>query len=126
MNAVASDRRALFRENLKAACFQHEALVWLTSEYLARSMSLQHDHQTQLASFFLGRRIAEKLAHGRLPLKRAAIVRGGPSNGVGDCDACDSPLYPRQLVMEVPTPQGAVVCLHADCFVAWDDVRRRL
>jgi len=122
MNAVASDRCAL----MKATCSRHEAAAQDVSDYLIRSVAFQREHQRQLEAFFRGRRIAEKLAYGRLPLKRAAVISGGPSNGTGSCDACSGPLYPRQLVMEVPTPQRTFVYLHADCFLLWDDVRRRV
>jgi len=125
MNAVASvasDRCAL----LKAVCSRHEAAAQDVSDYLIRSLAFQRARQSQLEAFFRGRRIAEKLAQGRLPLQRAAVIRGGPSNGTGYCDACASPFYQRQLVMDVPTPRGAFVYLHADCFLLWDDVRRRV
>lgn len=122
MSAVVSDRRA----QLNAACCRHGVAVQLTSDYLIRSTAFQRERQTQLAVFYLGRRIAEKLAEGRLPSRRAAVISGGPSDGVGYCDACGSPFHQHQLAMEVPTSQGGLAYLHADCFVLWDDVRRRV
>jgi len=122
MSAVVSDRRA----QLNAACCRHGVAIQLTSDYLVQSKAFQRERQSQLSVFFLGRRIAEKLAEGRLPLRRAAVISGGPSDGVGCCDACGSPFYEHQLAMEVPTPRGGSVYLHADCFVLWDDVRRRV
>ena len=126
MSAVVSDRRALLNATCYAASCRHEVAIQLASDYLIRSTAFQRDRRSQLAAFFLCRRIADKLADGCLPLKRAAVVAGAPSNGVGSCDACGSPFDRRQLAMEVPTPRGGSVRLHADCFVLWDDVRRRV
>jgi hypothetical protein len=114
------------RHVLKFACSRHHTLVEDVAEYLARSVAFHDERQRKLHAFYLGRRIAEKMAGGHLPLKRPAIVHGGPSNGVGYCDACERSLDRRQLVMNVPTAFGTVVRLHADCFLLWDDVRRRL
>ena len=38
------------------------------------------------------------------------------------CDACDKPLLPAQMVMTLRGPDR-FVCLHANCFLLWDDIR---
>ena len=69
--------------------------------------------------------IRAKLADGRLPLHRPAVIIGGPSRG-GQCDACDGRLMPRQLVMQIPSHDSWLAYLHADCFQVWEDERHRV
>src|SRR5262249_43961501 len=68
--------------------------------------------------------IREKLWDGRLPGDRPAIVSGQP--GCGErCAVCETVTSPSQLVMAIPIgDRGSVVYLHAECFQAWETLRR--
>ena len=71
----------------------------------------------------LRRIIRWKLLAGRLPRDSASILSGRPGTGER-CVACDLPLDSTQLVMEVPWGD-APVHFHANCFMLWDDERRK-
>ena len=66
--------------------------------------------------------IGRRLLSGHLPHVSVAVISGAPGSS-GPCDACDEPLTARQLVMTVPMGD-AVVRLHADCFMVWNEERR--
>src|SRR5262249_6583066 len=126
MATVADDRRAQFLAHSHVAASRHDWFAEDITEGLARSMALPQDHQRRLRAFYLSQRIRTKVKAGRLPAKRPAIVYGRPADGGEQCDACDSACRPRQLIMEVPRPHGTLSRLHVDCYLLWDDVRRRL
>src|SRR5215510_6218567 len=125
MATVVDDRRAQFLAHVHLASSRHDWFSHNISDVLARSTALQQDHQRRLRAFYLSERIRTKIRAGRLPARRPAVIYGRPSDGAGQCDACAAPLRQRQLVMEVPM-HGSLAWLHADCYMLWDDVRRRL
>ena len=72
----------------------------------------------------LRRIICWKLLAGRLPLDSAPTLIAHP--GTGDlCGVCERPLRPAHMVVDVPSGE-TFVHLHADCFVLWDDERRKV
>ena len=81
-------------------------------------------HTRRRAETTLRAIIQEKLEAGDLPEASAPALYGAP--GIGQhCDACDKVLSPTQLVMSVPRPSRKTFAhLHADCFMAWNAVRR--
>ncbi len=125
MTGVSSDRISQLIQESRNACAQRQRDVRTVSQFLERSTSFQHEHKELLRLFYLRIAIGKKVAEGQLPLERPAVVGGRPANGGGRCDACERPLTPQQLVIDVPVGDGHVVHLHADCFALWDDVRHR-
>jgi len=106
-------------------CSTCESLIALSrqvrGQHRAPSQELAKHHAATHESR-LHRAIGRRLQSGRLPQVSAAVISGAPGAG-GPCDACDRPLTAPQLVMTVPMGD-AVVRLHADCFMVWNEERR--
>jgi len=88
-----------------------------SQELRAHHRLLQQEQRTATLRLILRR----KLRGGRLPRVWPLILSADPGAG-GMCDACDRPLWPAQMVMTL-RGRDPVVCLHADCFLLWDDIR---
>jgi hypothetical protein len=91
---------------------------------VAQTRRLLESHEQRRAARLLQETIFEKVEAGLLPEAGAPIVYGEPGAG-GRCAACDDVLAPTQLMMSVQWPsRGTSAHLHADCFMAWNAVRR--
>ena len=64
--------------------------------------------------------IRRKLETGRLPLEKAARVRGRSPSGEA-CDGCDMTIEPGQLAMDALArkPGSRAMQLHLRCFEIW-------
>ena len=91
-------------------------------------MALSHAlvrEETHESTASLRLRIRQKLEAGCLLYESAPRLFCAPGTGK-ECDACGLVLDPAQLVMAIPLPHDTTfVLLHGDCFVLWDDVRRK-
>jgi hypothetical protein len=69
--------------------------------------------------------IRRKLQNGRLPLEKAARVRGRSAAGEA-CDGCDMTIGTGQLAMDglARKPGGKAMQLHLRCFEIWTQERR--
>ncbi len=89
----------------------------------ARAKTRHHlEERVRLAKTLREQIIARRLLTGRLPSASAAVLLGGPG-AAGNCDGCDQPLTPAQLVMAIPLRDEMVVHLHAGCFIIWNAIR---
>ena len=131
--SVAPTMNAVVIRSLRhrAAVLRQQSVV-LRSESkkaIAANRELRAQHRALLSGMrettrrSLRRIIRSKLFLTALPSDSVPIIVGGPGQG-GLCDVCERPLRATQLVMAVPAEE-TFAHLHADCFLLWDDERRK-
>src|SRR5262249_41732792 len=125
LTATVAENTARLCERSIVLCTKSKITIVLSQETLAQNRRVRHQSLQERARHGTSRLnsiIARKLRAGHLPWVCPPIISGAPGQG-GNCDACDKPLAPTQLVMTVPAAEDKVVHFHADSFMLCNAIR---
>ena len=126
VRALAENTVRLQRQAV-AVCQDSTIARHLSQQLRAKNQQRMREHmeeRVRRAESLREQVISRRLLTGRLPRFSAPVIVGEPGAG-GNCDGCDKPLTPAQLVMAVPSGEQTFVHLHADCFTIWNAIRPR-
>ena len=115
------------RKQAVSVCQDSMIVLRLSQDTRAKTRQHLREHmeeRVRLAQSLREQFISRRLLMGRLPRFSVPVIVGGPGVG-GNCDGCDKPLTPAQLVMAIPSREQTFVHLHADCFMIWNAIRPR-
>lgn len=104
--------------------FRVDAASVETRVNLARTL-MRHAQRTLVDEEAVRILTRTKLQDGRLPSARALRVHGRPGDGE-TCDACETAIVKKQMLIEVLTTYQTPSQLHANCFQIWETERQKL